>query len=98
MRFAVKFTDNEEHADKRELFMKDHLAFLARNKGTVLAAGPLSDAPSGRGEGGLWIVEADNLAAVQALVEEDPFYPTGLRREIRILSWQLVFEDGEAKK
>ena len=97
MRFAVRFIDNEEHADKRRLFMKDHLAFLDRNKDAVLAAGPLTDAESGQGEGGLWIVEADSPAAVQDLVEEDPFYPTGLRKEVQILSWKLVFENGVAQ-
>lgn len=97
MRFAVMFIDNEEHADKRSLFMKDHLAFLDKNKISVLAAGPLTDAKSDDGVGGLWIVEAESVAVVQALVEEDPFYPTGLRKEIQIMNWKLVFEQGQAQ-
>jgi len=97
MRFVVKFADNEEHADKRQEFMKDHLAFLNKNGGAVLAAGPLIDPASGAGAGGLWVVEADSAADVQALVEEDPFFPTGLRKEIKIETWKLVFADGETK-
>jgi uncharacterized protein YciI len=31
---------------------------------------------------------------VQALVESDPFYPTGLRKSIRILEWTQVFANG----
>lgn len=97
MRFVVQFTDNEEHSDKRATFMQEHLAFLDRNKDAVLAAGPLTEVASGTGAGGLWIVEASTEARVQALIEEDPFFPTGLRKKIKILSWKLVFENGEVK-
>lgn len=97
MRFIVKFTDNEEHADKRQKFMTDHLAFLAKNSDAVLAAGPLVETETGAGAGGLWVVDADDAAAVQALVEADPFFPTGLRKDIKIQTWKIVFEHGEAK-
>lgn len=97
MRFIVKFTDNEDQASKRQEFMQDHLQFLSNNSKSVLAAGPLLDQLTGAGDGGLWFVEADDQSQVQALVEEDPFYPTGLRKEISILEWKLVFEDGVRK-
>jgi uncharacterized protein len=44
--------------------------------------------------GGLWLVEADSAEIVEALVEEDPFWPTGLRQSVRILTWSQVFADG----
>jgi hypothetical protein len=28
-------------------------------------------------------------------VKEDPFWPTGLRRSVRILSWSQVFAEGK---
>ena len=40
-------------------------------------------------------VEAIDTAAVTAHVEADPFWPTGLRRSVRILEWRRVFADGE---
>jgi uncharacterized protein YciI len=39
-------------------------------------------------------VEAESHDAVMSLVHEDPFWPTGLRKEVRILQWQQVFADG----
>jgi uncharacterized protein YciI len=42
----------------------------------------------------LWIIEADDAGQVQALVEADPFWPTGLRKSIRILEWARVYADG----
>jgi hypothetical protein len=31
---------------------------------------------------------------VHALVKDDPFWPTGLRRSVRIPSWAQIFADG----
>jgi uncharacterized protein len=44
--------------------------------------------------GGLWLVDADTPEAVAALYQEDPFWPTGLRKTIRVLAWSQVFADG----
>jgi hypothetical protein len=63
--------------------------FLERNAARIKAAGPLRGDPAG----GLWLVEADSAAAVDALVKEDPFWPTGLRRSVRVLEWSQVFCD-----
>jgi len=95
MIYAILFEDNEQHADKRALHMQDHLAFLSENAKSISSAGPLKDARDEMPAGGLWIVEADSADAVQALVERDPFWPTGLRKSVRILQWTQVFADGE---
>lgn len=97
MMFVVLFEDNTDRAEMRTRYMPDHLAFLDRNSGSVQSAGPLKDADTGEGAGGLWLVEAENRAAVQALVEEDPFWPTGLRKSVSILEWTRVFADGERR-
>lgn len=94
MIYAVLFEDDESHADKRSVHMAAHLAFLERNASRITAAGPMKDAADGRPAGGLWLVTAENAEAVQALVEEDPFWPTGLRKSLRILQWTQVFADG----
>ena len=94
MLYAVFFTDNPDHAEARSRLMPDHLAFLERNGHAVRAAGPLRDAATGEGAGGLWLVEAESAEAVRQLYESDPFWPTGLRRSIRVLAWTRVFADG----
>ena len=95
MLFAVLFEDNENlGADIRRQHMRAHLSFLEMNAARIKAAGPLRES-SGRPTGGLWIVEAEGPAVVDALVREDPFWPTGLRRSVRILSWSQVFADGK---
>ncbi|MCK6450713.1 MAG: YciI family protein [Alphaproteobacteria bacterium] len=95
MIFVVLFEDDPARAGARAAHMPDHLAFLERNAARVRAAGPLGDAADGSPAGGMWLVEADARAAVEALVEADPFRPTGLRKSVRILAWNRVFADGK---
>ncbi len=94
MKFAVLFEDNPgTDVDVRTRYIPDHLAFLEKHAGEVEAAGPLKN-EDGSGAGGLWIVECDNEKDVRKLVEEDPFWPTGLRKTVRILSWTQVYAGG----
>jgi len=41
--------------------------------------------------GALWVVRADNRAAVQVLIETDPFRQQGLRASCEILHWSKAF-------
>jgi uncharacterized protein len=94
MLYAVLFEDNENlGSDVRHQHMPFHLAFLERNASRIKAAGPLRT-PAGEPAGGLWLVEADDPDVVDALVKEDPFWPTGLRRSVRVVSWSQVFANG----
>jgi uncharacterized protein YciI len=87
MKFAVLFEDDPAtRSDVRSKHMPAHLSFLEKHATTVLAAGPLKTS-DGHGAGGLWLVEAEDAS-------EDPFWPTGLRKSVRILEWNQVFADG----
>jgi uncharacterized protein YciI len=61
------------------------------------SAGPLRDTADGAGAGGLWLVEADGPDEVAALCKADPFWPTGLRKAVRVLAWMQVFADGKRR-
>jgi len=93
MLFVVLFEDGPDGVDLRRRHLPDHLAYLERNALKVRAAGPVS-ASDGQGTGGLWLVEAQNIAEVEALITADPLWPTGLRKSVRILLWTQVFADG----
>jgi len=95
MKFVVLFEDNPGMGnDVRAKHMPEHLDFLQRRSANVNAAGPLKN-QDGSGAGGLWVVDASEEAQVRALVEEDPFWATGLRKSVRILSWTQVFGAGQ---
>ena len=95
MLYAVLFEDNENQAAMRTKHMADHLAFLERHAAQITAAGPLKDAEDGAPGGGLWLVEAEGPAAARALIEADPFWSTGLRKSVRLLTWTQVFAQGK---
>jgi len=95
MLFAVMFEDNPGTGPEiRARHMPDHLAFLESNDANIIAAGPLTT-ETGSGAGGMWLVEAVDEAGVRKLVEEDPLWPTGLRKSVQILCWNQVFADGK---
>ncbi len=94
MLYAVLFEDNEAKAGERANHMAKHLAFLEAHSGEIAAAGPLKDAAAQTPAGGLWLVEAASYEAVDRLIKEDPFWPTGLRKSFRILQWTQVFASG----
>jgi uncharacterized protein len=92
--FAVLFEDNTAFADEvRSRYMRAHLDFLMRNQAAIKSAGPLQEG-QGAPAGGLWLVEAGAANEVEELVRDDPFWPTGLRRSVRVLAWKQVFVDG----
>ncbi len=94
MLFAVLFEDDPAKAEMRARHMPAHLAFLEANAASIRAAGPLTEPRDGAGAGGLWLVEAESAEIVEALVQADPFWPTGLRRSARVLAWTRVFAEG----
>lgn len=94
MTHLILFEDNPD-ADPtiRRRHMPDHLAFLETNSDLIKAAGPLFTA-QGDGAGGLWLLDAADGTDIEALIRQDPFWPTGLRQSHKILSWTRVFADG----
>src|SRR6516225_7425112 len=92
---SVLFEDNPNlDSDVRRQHMAAHLAFREKNAARIKAAGPPRAVP-GDQAGGLWLVEAESAGVVDVLVKEDPFWPTGLRRSVRILEWSQVFLEGK---
>ena len=70
----------------------DEIHFWRKSK---FHGGPMKFGETQEPAGGLWVVEADNAADVKALVETDPFWPTGLRKSVSILEWTQVYVNGQ---
>ncbi len=95
MLYTILFHDNAEASpDIRPRFMQQHLAFLAKNKDTIHAAGPLKD-EDGTVKSGLWLVDVETVDQAWDLIKADPFWPTGLRDAVEIKHWAQVFVDGQ---
>lgn len=89
--YVVLFEDEGSAAGQRDADMQKHLAFLKANADKIKAAGPLRDSRSGLAAGGLWTVDCADDDQVWALIKADPFWPTGLRKAVTVLTWNKVF-------
>ena len=93
MLFIVQFEDKPGTGELREQLLEAHFAFLDSMRERVLVAGSLRAEADDKPVGGLWIVEADDAAAVRDVFKDDPFWTNGLRASARINRWHKAFQD-----
>lgn len=94
MLWAVRFHDHSDPLALRQQHLQAHIDWLDTHKDVVLIGGSLRDEPGdARPVGGLWIVEAPSRAAVEALLQTDPFWRCGLRERVEIHCWSKAFPD-----
>ena len=87
--FTVSCRDRPDSFDLRAATRDRHLAYLAGHGAAVRLGGPWLDA-QGRSVGSLLIVEAEDVAAVQALADGDPYARAGLFASVTVEPWRLV--------
>ena len=94
MLFAIICTDKPGSLDLRLATRPAHLAYLETV--TVKGAGPFLDA-AGNPNGSLVIIEANDLAAAQAIAADDPYAKAGLFASVDIRPWKWLIKNPEAK-
>jgi len=91
MLFIVQFDDvyaeQPERLPERAEHMARHLTFLADHADQIIAAGALRPSTDGIPTGGIWIIDAESKAAVEAFYQDDPFWKAGLRRSVTVSHW-----------
>ena len=93
MLFIVRFTDRPERLALRKELLPAHLQWLEEHQSVVLVAGSLRPEPEAAPVGAVWIVEAASRAAVEALLQTDPFWAQGLRQGFEIFHWFKAFPE-----
>jgi hypothetical protein len=91
VQFEDVYIDHPERLPERAQHMPEHLAFLAQNDERVIAAGALRPSADGMPLGGIWIVNAEDKAAVEDFYKRDPFWKAGLRKSVRVSYWAKAF-------
>ena len=71
----------------RKSLIEDHRAYMHGQDIPVISSGPLLGDDGETMIGSLIIVEAEDRAAVEALVAGDPFYNAGVFERIEISAW-----------
>jgi len=77
------YNDTPLRAEKRA----DHLAHLTKLEaaGSVVLAGPLADLT-----GGIIVLSADDAAAAQALVDQDPYTQFNVTKDRELKEWKVT--------
>jgi uncharacterized protein len=89
MHFIVTCRDKDGALDIRKANRDAHLAYVAENKATIQIAGPfLSD--GGDMVGSCLICEAEDKAALEAILAKDPYAKAELFRSVTIEPWKWV--------
>jgi uncharacterized protein YciI len=92
MLFAVIFRDKPGHGAVRQQWLDAHIRWVDEHSDVVRVAGSLRHELGDVPIGGLWIVEAESKAAVDALLRTDPFWTAGLRESVEILHWSKALD------
>ena len=87
MHFIVTCQDKDGALDVRMANRDAHLAFIKANEATIKIAGPiLSD--EGAMIGSHLICEAEDKAALEAILAEDPYAKAGLFQSVSVQAWK----------
>ncbi|MHB2206434.1 YciI family protein [Methylobacterium sp. CM6257] len=96
MPYMIETFDKAGSLDIRRANRAEHLVYLDRIKGQLLACGAkLNDDGSDAG-GGLYVVNVDTRAEAEALIQADPFYKVGLFERVEIRRWRKAYLDGRS--
>ncbi|HEY4030862.1 MAG TPA: YciI family protein [Caulobacteraceae bacterium] len=87
--FALMCFDKPGALDLRMATREAHLAYVRENMGMIKVAGPLTDAAGGMA-GSLFVIEADDIAAVQAFTDADPYAKAGLFGQVEIRGFRAT--------
>ncbi|UKA53844.1 YciI family protein [Arthrobacter sp. FW305-BF8] len=89
--FAVTYDYSAASTAGRDEHRPRHVEFLQKqfDDGRLVKSGPFGPEED---PGALLIIEADSKAAVEALMDQDPFYLNGLVAQRRIRQWNVFFD------
>ena len=95
--YVIVAIDRPGRLDRRKAMREEHLAHLAGHTGSIRTAGPFTD-ENGVPCGSMLVVEADDLAAAEAMAAKDPYLREGVFESVTVRPWKLTVGTGiEAK-
>ncbi|NOZ32691.1 MAG: YciI family protein [Alphaproteobacteria bacterium] len=87
MQFVIVANDRPGVVELRQQHRPAHLEYLISLGPAVLAAGPFLN-EAGEGIGSMLIMQADNLAQVEAMAANDPFALAGVFADVVVRPWR----------
>lgn len=86
--FVLACFDHEDALDRRMAVRSSHLAYVDANREQLKVAGPMFDA-AGRMAGSLFILDAEDEAAVEAFSAADPYRLNDVFERVEIRGFKV---------
>jgi uncharacterized protein YciI len=93
MPYAIITTDKPDGAELRAKTRNVHVEYLTANMHKLLAAGALIADDGTGGNGGILIVDTDELEEAEAFIANDPFTKAGLFEKVTVTRWRKAYFD-----
>ena len=81
--------DHAEGMTKRAEFRNAHEAYLDEIGNNIMARGPLLNDAGSESIGSIWLLDVPDLDAGRRLLEVDPFYKSGLYKDVMFHRWRF---------
>lgn len=94
MAFFIQTFDRPGAESKRAELRMEHLRYLDRTKGLLLACGAKLHESTGLPTGGVYLVDVETREEAEAYIAEDPFSKGDLFEKVQIEHWRKAFLDG----
>ncbi|MBT9246222.1 YciI family protein (plasmid) [Gemmobacter fulvus] len=86
--FVVYTRDAPGLAALRDATRPAHIAFMQSLGSAAIIGGPLLGPDGAEKLGGMYVLEADSLAAAEAIAARDPFVLAGLFATVHVDAWR----------
>lgn len=93
MPFFIDATDKPDSAALRASIRPDHLAFLEKNVGRIIACGAKLADDGQSAFGSIYILDVEDRASAEAFMAGDPYSAAGLFATVTIARWRKGFFD-----
>ncbi|HLI66123.1 MAG TPA: YciI family protein [Caulobacteraceae bacterium] len=87
--YVLSCIDKADGLELRMATREAHLAYVRERLSLVKAAGPLLD-DAGQMAGSMFLMEADDRAAIEAFSAGDPYRTAGLFERVEIRVWRVT--------
>lgn len=94
MPYLIRAIDKPGMAATRAAVRDEHLRYLEPHTSRLLAGGALLADDGSTVLGSLIIIDTDERAEAQALIDDDPFNRSGIFDSVEIVRWRKVILDG----
>ena len=90
MQFIAICRDKDDAIETRLANRSAHLEWVGANRDIILGGGPFLTDDGATMIGSLFLLEAPDRAAIDALLEHDPYRKAGLFASVEIRPWKWV--------